>query len=174
MDGAQTEHFLRLLARHQEQLFRYLYSLLLNEEDSKDVLQETYIALCRKFADYDETKPFLPWAYRFAYLEVLKHRERNKRKARCLSDEVIESLAHEREAYSEDLAARLKALDTCLEKLPEADRRLIQHRYHQKTKVDELARELGSSHRTLFRNLDRIRRLLFDCITRRVAEEQKL
>jgi predicted DNA-binding transcriptional regulator YafY len=38
-----------------------------------------------------------------------------------------------------------------------------------KVGTDELAGALGISRRTLFRELDRIRRLLLDCISRRVA-----
>ena len=69
------EQLLRLLAEHQDDLFRYVFSLLPNSEDVKDILQETYVALTRKFGEYDPAKPFLPWAYGFAYMQVLKHRD---------------------------------------------------------------------------------------------------
>ncbi len=64
-----TELLIRLLARHQEELFRYIFALMPHEEDARDVLQETSVALFRKFAEYDPAKPFLAWAYRFAYVE---------------------------------------------------------------------------------------------------------
>ena len=66
MDVARAELLVRLLTRHQEGLFRYIFALLPHEEDARDVLQETCVALCRKFADYDPDKPFLAWAFRFA------------------------------------------------------------------------------------------------------------
>ena len=168
MDAARTELLVRLLSRHQDELFRYILALLPSEEDARDVLQETSVALCRKFADYDPSRPFLPWACSFAHLEVRKQRERNQRGVRHLRPDLVERLARERESHAPVLEARLEALDHCLEKLPAADRDLIRRRYQDKMPADSLAGETGSSRRTLFRNLDRIRRQLFDCITGRL------
>lgn len=167
---AATESLLRLLAMYQEDLFRYVFSLLPHEEDARDVLQETYVALTRKFAEYDPNKPFLPWAFGFAYVQVLKHRERRSRAARLLSADVVELLACARRDEEQTLASRLSALDHCLDKLPESDRRLIAHRYLSRTTIEQLTDIVGSSRRTLFRNLERVRRLLHDCISRRVEE----
>jgi RNA polymerase sigma-70 factor (ECF subfamily) len=171
VDASRTDLLVRLLDRHQEDLFRYVFSLLPHEEDARDVLQETYIALSRKFRDYDPDKPFLAWAYGFTYLEVLKQRERNRRGTRHLSREVVEHLARERGGYEDDLQVRLRGLDHCLGQLPEPDRELIRQRYHGGVKVEELVAQRGGSRRTLFRQLDRIRRLLFDCISRHVSAE---
>jgi len=170
LESNKTEQLLRLLAAHQEDLFRYVFSLLPNQEDCKDVLQETYVALTRKFDDFDPAKPFLPWAFGFAYMEVLKHRERQARAARVFSDEIVALLAQERTSQEPAWNARLAALEPCLDKLPDADRRLIAHRYLARTTIEQLADIAGSSRRTLFRNLERIRRLLYDCISRRLEE----
>jgi RNA polymerase sigma-70 factor (ECF subfamily) len=169
VEAARTELLVRLLSRHQEELFRYIFALLPHEEDARDVLQETSVALYRKFADYDPDKPFLAWAYRFAYLEILKQRERNQRGTRLLSRELIERLAREREQREPVLETRLQALEHCLKELAPADRELIRQRYQGKAGTEELVRQFGTSRRTLFRKLDRVRRLLFDCISRRVA-----
>jgi RNA polymerase sigma-70 factor (ECF subfamily) len=169
VEADRTELLVRLLSRHQEELFRYIFALLPHEEDARDVLQETSVALFRKFAEYDPAKPFLTWAYRFAYLEVLKQRERSRRGTRLLSVDLIARLAREREQEEPILLARLQALELCLEKLPPADQDLIRQRYQGQAVTDDLARQLGASRRTLFRELDRIRRLLHDCINRRLA-----
>jgi RNA polymerase sigma-70 factor, ECF subfamily len=165
----RTELLVRLLTQYQGELFRYVFTLLPNEEDARDALQETNVALYRKFGTYDPERPFLTWAYTFAYLEVLKQRDRNRRGTAPFSRELIERLAREREEHEPILALRLQALDHCLEALPAPDRDLICKRYQEKTRADDLAQEAGESRRTLFRNLDRIRRLLHDCITRRVS-----
>ncbi len=169
LEAARTEMLVRLLTRHQEELFRYIFALLAHEEDARDVLQETSVALYRKFADYDPTKPFLAWAYRFAYLEVLKQRERNLRGLRMFSCELIEQLAREREEQESVLQARLLALDHRLQKLAPRDRELIRQRYQDKLRADELVRRVRTSRRTLFRKLDHIRRLLHECIDRQLA-----
>jgi RNA polymerase sigma-70 factor (ECF subfamily) len=49
-ETAHTEQLVRLLMKHQDDLFRYIFSLLPHEEDARDVLQETSVSLYRKFA----------------------------------------------------------------------------------------------------------------------------
>jgi RNA polymerase sigma-70 factor (ECF subfamily) len=169
VDVARTELLVRLLSKHQDDLFRYIFALLPHEEDARDVLQETSVALYRKFTEYDPSKPFLAWAYCFAYLEILKQRERNQRGARLLKRDLVERLAREREPHEPVLQARLLALDSCLKELSAPDQELIRQRYQKKAAAEELMRQFETSRRTLFRKLDHIRRLLFDCITRRVA-----
>jgi RNA polymerase sigma-70 factor (ECF subfamily) len=164
----RDELLVRLLLRHQDDLFRYIFCLLPNREDAQDVLQETSIAIYRKFAAYDDQKPFLAWAFGFAYLEVLKHRERKGRESRIFSEELVSLLAHERDSRQESLDARLQVLDTCLKELPPADRELIHHRYVLNSSIDALLGRFKTSRRTLFRNLDRIRRTLFTCINRKL------
>src|SRR5256885_9759996 len=93
LNSASAELLVRLLIRHQAELFRYIFSLVPHQEDARDALQETCVALYRKFADYDPAKPFLAWAYGFAYLEVLKQRERTCRGGRHLREDLVELLA---------------------------------------------------------------------------------
>jgi RNA polymerase sigma-70 factor (ECF subfamily) len=167
-EPAHTEQLVRLLMKHQDDLFRYIFSLLPHEEDARDVLQETSVSLYRKFAEYNAEKPFLAWAYGFAYLEVLKQRERNERGTRHMRQELVEILSRERLEQEPELHERLQALEKCLEQLPPMDRELIRLRYHSGSPVDDLVVQLGTSRRTFFRNLDRVRRLLLECITRRM------
>jgi RNA polymerase sigma-70 factor (ECF subfamily) len=169
MEPPRTELLVRLLSGHQEQLFRYVFALVPHEADARDVLQETCVALYRKFDAYDAAQPFLPWAQGFAFLEVLKHRERAQRKARLFARELLERLAAERQAHEPVLDARLTALEACLRELPPADRALIRQRYEADAGTDKLVEEFAPSRRTLFRKLDRIRRWLYECISRRVA-----
>lgn len=169
MDAARAEEFVRLLTAHQGAMFRYVFSLVPHEEDARDVLQETNVALYRKFDGYDSARPFLAWAYQFAYLEVLKHRDRTRQGNRAFRPEVIDRLARDREEYEPVLEARAVALEGCLQRLSPADRDLIDRRYRRDVRPDDLAAELGTSRRTLFRNLDRVRRRLLDCITRHSA-----
>jgi RNA polymerase sigma-70 factor (ECF subfamily) len=167
---SRTELLVRLLTKHQDELFRYIFALVPHEEDARDVLQETSVALCRKFADYDPSKPFLPWAFGFAQRECLKQRERNVRGTRLFKLDVIERLIRERESLEPMLEARLQALELCLGDLPSDDRELIRLRYQGRVGTEELVRQSGSSRRTVFRRLDAIRRALLDCIGRRVGE----
>ncbi len=153
-----------LIAVNQDDLYRYIYSLLAYKEDARDVFQETILTIAGKFDEYDSSRPFLPWACKFAYFKVLQHRDQNPRRVRFLASDVLETLAVERDAQSHILQSRLAALDQCLNKLPAADRELLRGRYNSKLSFEELAAKFKQSRRTLLRNLQRLRRWLFKCI----------
>ncbi len=167
---SDNELFLSLITANYDHLRRYIYTLLPSEEDAKDVLQEVCISISRKFSEYDKSRPFLPWACRFAYLKVLKfHEQQRPRRVVRLPTEVLELLAVTREEEEPVLAERLAALDKCLEKLSDLDRRLILARYVDRASAEQIAAMFSQSRRTLFRNLERVRRLLFECISRSVV-----
>jgi RNA polymerase sigma-70 factor, ECF subfamily len=160
--------FVQLITANHDHLRRYIYTLLPHEQDAQDVMQEVCLTLSQKFSEYDRSRPFLPWACGFAYLKVLQHRDRNPRRTVLLPVEVLELVAREREAEEPVLAERLVALERCLAKLGRADRDLIKARYIDRISPDDIARRLAVSRRTTFRNLERVRRLLFDCVGRSV------
>ncbi|MEX2214868.1 MAG: sigma-70 family RNA polymerase sigma factor [Phycisphaeraceae bacterium] len=160
-----TEQFVRLYARHEQAIHRYVYGLLPNADDAQEVMQETAVALWRRFDTYDQNLPFAPWACGFARLEVLKH-YRNRKGLPCpLSEEVIERLASQYDGELDDLNRRRQALDDCLRKLPPKDSSLVRIRYETNTTIREMAQRDGASEHTLYKALERIRRALFDCVT---------
>lgn len=166
-----VENLIVLLTEHQERLFRYIFSLIPVEADAKDILQETSVALFRKLDQYDPARPFLPWAYRFAYLQVRKHRESAARSPLWFSEDVIELLADERERHEPTLDERLWLLERCLEKLTPQDRSLVTSRYARRESAAEMMERFSLSRRTLFRNLEGVRRRLHECVTRHLQAE---
>ena len=129
--------------------------------------------LWEKFDEYCPDEPFLPWAYRFAYFNVLAHRKKNRRQPTLLDDDVLEILAAEQVQEDERLDAQLRILSGCLEKLPLKERRLLEVRYDGRTTVAEIAQETGRLADTLYRVLHRVRKKLLNCIERRLALEER-
>lgn len=165
------ENLVLLLSQHQEALFRYIFSLVPFEADARDILQETSLALYRKSEQYDGTRPFLPWAYRFAYLQVQKHREKSARSPLLFSNDMMDLLANERSHLEPMLDARLRWLDNCLAKLSPLHKDLVTSRYGLRESAEELMKRFDMSRRTLFRNLEMLRQQLHECVTRHLAEE---
>lgn len=166
-----TENLVLLLTQHQEPLFRYIFSLVPCEADARDILQETSLALYRKFDQYDATRPFLPWAYRFAYLQVQKHREKSARAPLLFSEDVMDLLASERAHIEPQLDERLRLLDGCLQKLTAQDQELVTSRYAMRQSTEEMMSRFALSRRTLFRNLELLRQRLHECVTRQLQAE---
>ena len=167
----RTEQLVLLLTQHQVPLFRYIFSLVACEADARDILQETSLALYRKFDAYDASRPFLPWAYRFAYLQVQKHREKAARSPLLFGEDVMDLLAHDRERMEPELDQRLLFLDGCLAKLTPQDKELVTSRYAMRQGAEEMMQRFAMSRRTLFRNLELLRQRLHDCVTRQLQSE---
>ena len=167
----RTEQLVLLLTQHQVPLFRYIFSLGACEADARDILQEASLALYRKFDAYDASRPFLPWAYRFAYLQVQKHREKAARSPLLFGEDVMDLLAHDRERMEPELDQRLQLLDGCLAKLTPQDKELVTSRYAMRQGAEEMMQRFAMSRRTLFRNLELLRQRLHECVTRQLQSE---
>jgi RNA polymerase sigma-70 factor (ECF subfamily) len=173
-EATRSERFVRLFAQYQHDLFRYVLSLLPNVTDAQDVVQETAVALLGRFDQYDPSLPFLPWARRFAYYEVMNFRDRcrhDRSRVVLVNSELIERLSSERQLQEETLERRRHALSKCIERLPDESRNLIDQHYQRRISIRALAEEWGRSVHTLYSQLARARRRLMDCISRRLAAE---
>jgi RNA polymerase sigma-70 factor (ECF subfamily) len=166
--GEETERFVRVFVEGQRQILRYILTLVPDIDDAHEILQETAVDLWRKFDRYDPAYPFAPWACRFALRRVLKHREQKARRVKCLSVESLTQIAAELSEKDGILEDRRRALETCLQRLCEADRLVVEHRYSREMSVATIAGITGRNTAALYKALQRIRRQLFECVNRRV------
>lgn len=166
-----TEAFVRLLTRHERDLYRYIVSLMPVGGEPDDVMQETATLLWKKFSDYDRERPFLPWAMRFAYFEVLKQRKRLGKSRLIFSEELLATIASDYASEEPALRSRRRALESCLAKLPAGDRDLLRRRYASRSTMAELAAEVGRSVHKLYYALERIRENLMLCVDRAMRKE---
>jgi RNA polymerase sigma-70 factor (ECF subfamily) len=170
---ANTEQFVRLLMANEEQLYGYVFSLLPNAEDAKDVLQEAAVNIWQHFDEFDPARPFFPWAARFAYYAVLTFRKRDQRSRTTLSEEAIEAVAQDYRAQQGDLHRRLDALRACMQKLPAPARRLLEERYQRGQMIQAIATRTGRSVHTLYKAFEKIRHWLMECVDQVLAGERE-
>lgn len=171
-DREQHDHFLRLFMEHEESLRVFVRSLLLTHDEEREVMQEVAVVLWRKFAPDMDSLAFCRWAFGVARMEVLAFRRDRARDRHTFGDEVFELLGQMVLEHSEALEAERRALDICLQKLPEDQRQLVQAAYAPGVKLDDLAAELGRTAMALYKNLHRIRLTLMDCTRRVLATEE--
>lgn len=163
--------FVRLWTRHQAEVQRYVLTMLPSAPAAAEVLQEVSVRLWEKWTEYDQERPFVPWAIRFAYLEVLKWRQRQARERLVFSDELLEQIHAAYEDEAPLMEARRLALDGCLEKLTEQERRWVMRRYERHGSVQDEARREGMSLNQIYYALEQIRARLLDCIGRTMKQE---
>lgn len=169
-NNERSKQFVMHFARHENELFRYVMTLLPSWNDAQDVMQETATALWQHIDEYDAGRPFLPWACQFAYHQVSNFRSRQRTHRRLFSEAVLETLARERTTHEAAIEAQRTALESCMSKLHESERALLQQRYSGDSDLGALARATRQTPNAMYKSLQRIRRALLECVTRTMAE----
>lgn len=167
---ADPDQFTSLFVKHERQLYGFIASMLGHPADAEDLLQETGKALWKKFGDYDTSLPFFPWAKTFARYEVLNFLGRKRTRRKYFSDEMVELLAEDWDQVEAQHDSRLRALEFCMETLPENSRQLLNDRYSDPNSLKEVAAQRGTTPNALYKTLQRIRKGLRDCVNQKIAE----
>jgi RNA polymerase sigma-70 factor (ECF subfamily) len=170
--NSETESRKRLMAlmtRHQRQIFAYIYALVPNRYDAEDLLQETSVVICEKFHEFEDGTDFVAWACQIAYWRVRYSRQKYARSKVVFNQEIVDAVAQTASTMIEELDDRHIALATCLQKLPARDRDLLLVRYEPGSGVEEAARRSGRTLQTAYKALARLRKLLLDCVSTKLA-----
>ena len=160
----QTAEYVRLWTQYHRDVERYVFSMLPRPADASEVVQEVSVRLWEKWDSYDQDRPFLPWAMRFAYLQVLKWRQGKAREKLIFSDDLLSQINATNDYEEPLMEARRKTLSLCLDKLNKDDRRIVELRYRRHGAIKEEAKKTGVKMHKLYYALERIRIQLLNCI----------
>ncbi len=166
-----SAEFIQLFTKTQRPVFLYILSLVPRPVDAEEILQEANLIVWTKSHQFQPGTNFRAWACQIAYYEVLKYRERKQRDKLHFNPELLEMIAAESVQQAELLDRRRQALAECLQKLKDADRALIQTRYSPDGEGPGIADQLGRPINSIYQSLSRIRKVLLECINRRLAAE---
>jgi RNA polymerase sigma-70 factor (ECF subfamily) len=171
-DAVRKREFADLLRQHQSRLFGYIHSLVRNLSDADDLFQQTTLVLWKKFADYDRTRSFLSWACGVARFEIANFLRSRSRQQLYFTDELNLLLIEAQEELKQDeMESRREALAKCTSKLRVNDKKLLEDCYGDEARVSAVAEREGRSPQSVHNSLRRIRRALFECIRRTLAQE---
>jgi RNA polymerase sigma-70 factor (ECF subfamily) len=168
-DAESQKRLMVLMTRHQRQIFAYIYALVPNRYDAEDLLQETSVVICEKFHEFEEGTDFVAWACQIAYWRVRYSRQKFARSKVVFDQDIVDALAQTASEMAEELDERHTALGHCLQKLHPRDRELLLVRYEPGCGVEEAARRSGRTLQTAYKALARLRKLLLDCVSTRLA-----
>ena len=171
--SAQTEEFVRLFSEHQRELSKFIFLLVPSRAEAEDIMQETSVILWRKFGEFQRGTDFFRWAAQVARNKVRDFRKEAARdRHRFLSDELIESIAETRLKNSDLLAQQRTLLTGCIRKLAPVDQDLIQRCLARKLSIKVVAEHLSRPVNTIYKALNRIRKMLMDCVEK--AQQQEM
>jgi RNA polymerase sigma-70 factor, ECF subfamily len=169
----REETLVRNLIKFQSMLEGFIASMVGGPGPVEDLFQEVAVVMTRKREEFDEEGagamdgPFLAWARAIAVNVVRDYwRSRKVRdRVRVLDDEAIEAVAAVyQETDGSIWETRKRALDQCVDHLPEKQRDLVRMKYEKNATIDDLAAALGRRRGAVDTMFYRIRKALRQCV----------
>lgn len=167
------EIFLTLFTKNEAAIRAFVRRMVPTRQDTADVMQGIALVLWRKFHELDDRDGFRKWAFRVARYESLGWLRDKRRDRHVLSEDVLNLVADESTRSDAWLAAQRDALDECLEKLPQPQRRLVLAAYAPNAEIQQVAEQSGRTVVAFYQWLHRIRLRLVEC-TRRTLQTEGL
>ncbi len=143
--STKREWIQKAVERHAGPLTRYAASITGDEESARDVVQETFLRLCRAERARIEGH-LVPWLFRVCRTRALEHANRERRMT-DLSDRTLEqetspdTLPSDAAERSEAVRSLLQILDT----LPAKQREVIRLRFQNGLSYKEIAEATSTS-----------------------------
>lgn len=167
-----SEAVVRLYSQHQRWLFVYLTTLVGNPDHAEDLMQEVCVVMWKEHHRFKLGTNFAAWLSVIAYHQVQKYWRQKKQRRKFLNDAMVEQLAERVTEDFDGLDLRRQMLRECVSKLQPNDQQLLSAVYNdQKMTVRELSRQMERPERAVYKSTARIRRLLFECIRRKMLSE---
>ena len=164
-DLNKNEVFLKLLAQSEVILRSYLRSLVYNQNDLSEVMQNTFIVGWKKYDQFSGSKNyFTKWLCIIGKYEALKYRQSLARYLHILSEELVQQIANEGESDISSYSLWIGKLEECLTKLSPPNRELIKQAYSPNSSIKDLALKENRNANALYQKLSRIRNQLATCM----------
>jgi RNA polymerase sigma-70 factor (ECF subfamily) len=155
----------QLFVRHQGQLKAFVLALLPDFARADDVVQEVFLHVTAKAAEFEPETNFLAWVRSIARFKLLEACRQSP--GRSLDADVLESLAA---SCPDDWVGdeKLAALTRCLQRLAPKAREIVQLRYQREHSPPEIARILSRTTNSISVALAKARVELRECIERQL------
>jgi RNA polymerase sigma-70 factor (ECF subfamily) len=142
----QNEAFQKLLHTYQRPLYHHIRNIVLNHDDTDDVLQNTFIKIFQNLKNFKGESKLFSWMYRIATNESLTFIKQKARKLKVSTEELntksIDNLVSD--VYFEGDEIQLK-LQKAIALLPTKQQLVFKMKYFEELKYEEIAAILDTS-----------------------------
>ena len=157
------ERFDPLYKKYHEQIFRYVYQRMDDEDLAFDVTSQVFMKALSNIQKYEyRGVPFSSWLYRIAKSELYQA-FRDRKARRTVNVESMHLFGIIEDFEEEDSTFNKDKLFNCLSLLREKDLQLIEMRYFEKRSYREIGEIIEITENTAkvrtFRALERLRKL---------------
>jgi RNA polymerase sigma-70 factor (ECF subfamily) len=138
--------FHTLVTTYQERLYWHIRKMVMNHEDTDDVLQNTFMKVWRSIDKFREESSLYTWLYRIATNESITFLNSKKKKNMLPLNDVSEYLLENlmSDPYFEGDEIQIK-LQQAIIRLPEKQRIVFNMKYFDEMKYDDMSQILETS-----------------------------
>ena len=142
----QEQAFRTLVAEYKERLYWHIRKIVLDHDDTDDVLQNTFIKIFRNINSFKGDSKLYTWMYRIATNESITFINKRAKKQMISSEEVQANAIHklESDVYFEGDAIQLK-LQRAIASLPPKQQLVFNMKYFEDHTYEELSEILETS-----------------------------
>jgi len=142
----QNQAFQRLLKEYQKPLYNHIRNILLNHDDTDDVLQNTFVKVFQNLNKFKGESKLFSWMYRIATNEALTFLNQKAKKNGVSSEELQNKVINNLTAdvYFDGNEIQIK-LQKAIIQLPEKQQLVFKMKYFEELKYEEISEILGTS-----------------------------
>lgn len=138
--------FHKLVKKYQERLYWHIRKMILNHDDTDDILQNTFIKVWKSIDNFREESSLFTWLYRIATNETITFINSKKRRTMLplndASDYLRDNLISD--PYFEGDKIQMKLQEAIL-LLPDKQRLVFNMKYFDEIKYEEMSQILDTS-----------------------------
>jgi RNA polymerase sigma-70 factor (ECF subfamily) len=144
-----------LINRHNQRIYSFIYSKVLNRDTAEDIFQDTFIKVIKtlKRGSYSEEGKFLPWVMRIAHNLVIDHFRKNSRMPKFEGSDDFNifsvigdtGLNAEKQIIKDQVEGDVRRL---IEELPDDQREVLVMRMYKDMSFKEISEATGVSINT--------------------------
>jgi RNA polymerase sigma factor (sigma-70 family) len=142
----QNEAFQQLLQDYQKPLYNHIRNIVLNHEDTDDVLQNTFVKVFQHLKNFKGESKLFSWMYRIATNEALtflnQKAKTNEITSETLQNKAIDNLKSD--VYFDGNEMQLK-LQKAIASLPQKQQLVFKMKYFEDLKYEAISEILGTS-----------------------------
>ncbi|MHA7830741.1 MAG: RNA polymerase sigma factor [Flagellimonas sp.] len=145
-EESRSRAFVVLVDTYKERLYWHIRRIVLNHDDTDDVLQNTFIKVFKNIDNFKGDSKLYSWMYRIATNESLTFLKQKSRKMGVSDQELKERMVENLQAdvYFEGDEIQLK-LQKALATLPDKQKLVFTMKYFQEMKYKDISETLDTS-----------------------------
>ena len=142
----QHEAFRELLQLYQKPLYNHIRNIVLNHDDTDDVLQNTFIKVFQNIKNFKGESKLFSWMYRIATNEALSFLQQKAKKNGISNEDAQQKALNklESDVFFDGDEIQLK-LQKAIATLPEKQQLVFKMKYFEELKYEEISEIVDTS-----------------------------